>query len=154
MATIASSEDLLHVNVRGRRDVRVTENVLRTRELPANQNLVSLSQCSQVKVGLAQIDADRCDLHYDDPPDVNYRAVILLGSPRDQRKAFGVLRGRNPDSTRNPCLWLPDSMSKVARFRQLGVAITRTEVHEYTFRGIVNPSGVGNDTENIVPLAH
>ena len=30
----------------------------------------------------------------------------------------------------------------------------RTEVHEYTFRGIANPSGVSNDTENIVPFAN
>jgi len=32
-----------------------------------------------VKGGLAQIDANRCDMHCDDPPDVNYRAVILFG---------------------------------------------------------------------------
>ncbi|HXY08132.1 MAG TPA: hypothetical protein VEI52_09805 [Terriglobales bacterium] len=34
-----------------------------TGELPANQNLVPLPQCNQVKGGLAQIDTNGCDMH-------------------------------------------------------------------------------------------
>jgi hypothetical protein len=33
-----------------------------------------------VKGGLAQIDADRCDVHDDDPP-VNRRVMLLGGGP-------------------------------------------------------------------------
>jgi len=32
-----------------------------------------------VKGGLAQVDADGCDMHGDDPPHLNCRAVMLLG---------------------------------------------------------------------------
>ena len=44
------------------------ENFLRSR------TLVAFSQANQVKGGLAQIDADGCDVHCDDPLDVNRRA--------------------------------------------------------------------------------
>ena len=52
---------------------------LRARELLAKQNLAALSQCNQVKGGLAQIDADGCDVHAMILLDINCRAVILLG---------------------------------------------------------------------------
>jgi hypothetical protein len=50
------------------RQIRGVGQQLGTRKLPANYDLAAFSQCYQVKGGFAQIDADGCDVHDDDPP--------------------------------------------------------------------------------------
>jgi hypothetical protein len=57
----------LQADQRGRQ-IRCIGQQLRTGKLLADENFATFSQCNQVKVGLAQIDADGCDLHGDDPP--------------------------------------------------------------------------------------
>jgi hypothetical protein len=48
-----------------------------------------------VKGGLAQIDADGCDVHDDDPPVGNCRVMLLGGGPSHYSRLRGNMRSRS-----------------------------------------------------------